>query len=104
MTQCQKPQTSHSSCRSRAKAIIKIWLEDVLKKDDGLSDLAFRKEVALQHVFAMFNTGVPSSASVVRMFSMGKDMLRARRATSLSNANLERLVFVKGNRHLAGDK
>ena len=97
MTQCQKPQTSHSSCRSRAKAIIKIWLEDVLKKEGGLSDLAFRKKPALQHGFAKFNTGVPSSASVERMFSMGKDVLRAKRAT-LSDANLERLVFVKDDR------
>ena len=71
-----------------------------MKKEDGLSDLAFRKEPALQHVFAKFNTVV---SSVERMFSMGKDVLRAKRAT-LSDANLERLVFVKGNRHLAGDK
>ena len=45
------------------------------------SVLAFRNEPALQYVFAKFNTGVPSSASVERMFSMGKDVLRAKRAT-----------------------
>ena len=61
------------------------------------------KEPALQHVFAKFNTGVPSSDSVERIFSMGKDVLRAKRATR-SDANLERLVFVKDNRYLAGDK
>ena len=80
-----------------------MWLEDVWKKEDGLSELAFRKEPALQQVFMKFNTGVPSSASVERMFSMGKDVLRAKRAT-LSDANLKRLVFVKGNRHLAEHK
>ena len=52
-----------------------------LKTEDGLSVLAFRNEPALQYVFAKFNTGVPSSASVERMFSMGKDVLRAKRAT-----------------------
>ena len=103
MTHCQKPETSRSSSRSKSKAVVKMWPEDVWKKEDGLSELAFRKEPALQQVFMKFNTGVPSSASVERMFSMGKDVLRAKRAT-LSDANLERLVFVKGNRHLAEHK
>ena len=56
-----------------------------LKTEDGLSVvysvLAFCNEPALQYVFAKFNTGVPSSASVERMFSMGKDVLRAKRTT-----------------------
>ena len=60
MMHCQKSETSHRSSGSKAKAITKMWLEDVLKKKDGISDLAFRKEPALQHVFAKFNTGALS--------------------------------------------
>ena len=68
----------------------------------ALSDLAFRRGTALQHVFAKFNTSVPSSASVECMFSTGKDVLRAKRAIP-SCADLECLVIVRGNRHLARD-
>ena len=68
----------------------------------ALSDLAFRRGPALQPVSAKFNTGVPSGASVECMLSTGKDVLRAKRANP-SYANLERLVFVKGSRHLARD-
>ena len=76
------------------------------KKEDGLSDLAFRKEPALQHVFAMFNMGnvqhgFPSSASAERMFFMGKDVLHAKRASLRCQPGMECLVFVKGKRHLA---
>ena len=70
-------------------------LEYVLKKEDGLSDLAFRKEPSPE--------GVPSSGSVERTFSTEKDVLCAIRAT-LSDANIERLVFVMGKQHLIGDK
>ena len=99
-THCQEPETSLSSNRSKAKAIIKMCLEDVLKKEDGISDLAFPRRAARVR---KFNTGVPSSATEECMFSTGKDVLRAKRAT-LSDASLERLVFVEGGRHLARDK
>jgi len=49
-------------------------------------------------LFAKFNTAIPSSAAVERQFSIGKDILRAKRAT-LSDANFEKQMFMKGNHH-----
>ena len=101
MTHCQKPETNLSSCRSRAKGIIKICLEDVLKKEDGLSDLAFRKEPALQHVFAnSLQAPQYSACSLWEKTCYVQNGL----PSQITDANLKRLVFVKGNRHLAGDK
>ncbi len=50
-------------------------------------------------LFCKYNTPIPSSAAVERMFSMGKDILRAKRAT-LSDENFNMLMFMKGNRHI----
>ncbi|XP_076034188.1 uncharacterized protein LOC143020993 isoform X2 [Oratosquilla oratoria] len=63
-------------------------------------------------LFKKYNTPLPSSAAVERLFSsaaVGKlfssagDILRAKRS-SLSNINFEQLVFVRGNMHLLGYK
>jgi hypothetical protein len=45
-----------------------------------------------------FNTPVPSSAAVERIFSVGKDILRAEK-TNLSDETFHRLMFLKGNKH-----
>ena len=74
-----------------------MCLGDVWKNEDSLSELAFRKKPALRQALANLNTDVSSSASVERMFSTGKGELRAKKA-AFSDANLERLVFVKGRR------
>uniref|UniRef100_UPI00358FB577 uncharacterized protein n=1 Tax=Myxine glutinosa TaxID=7769 RepID=UPI00358FB577 len=99
MTHSQKHANSHKSTTSKVQALVMAWLEDIWKKDDKLMDMAFRKEPVLMCVFAKYNTAVPSSASVERLLSMGKDVIRSKRAT-LSDANFERLMFLKGNRHL----
>ena len=49
-------------------------------------------------LFIKYNTATPSSAAVECLFSIGKDILRAKRAT-LSDANFERLMFIKGYNH-----
>ena len=46
-------------------------------------------------LFIEYNTAIPSSAAVERMFSLGKDVLRPKRA-SLSDKHFEMLVFLKG--------
>jgi hypothetical protein len=51
------------------------------------------------HIFSKYNTPLPSSAAVERMFSFGSDILRPKRST-LTATNFETLVFVKGNSHL----
>jgi hypothetical protein len=47
-------------------------------------------------LFIKFNTAMPSSAAVERLFSTGKDILRDKRA-SLSDDNFDMLMFLKGN-------
>ncbi|KAG0713397.1 hypothetical protein GWK47_016311 [Chionoecetes opilio] len=50
-------------------------------------------------LFIRYNTPVPSSAAVERLFSMGSDVMRPKRS-SLTAKNLEKLVFLKGNMNL----
>jgi hypothetical protein len=50
-------------------------------------------------LFIRYNTPVPSSAAVERLFSMGSDILRPKRS-SLTAKNFEKLVFLKGNMNL----
>jgi hypothetical protein len=52
----------------------------------------------LSRLFVKYNTPVPSSAAVERFFSIGKDILRPKRA-SLSDDNFNMLMFRKGNMH-----
>ncbi len=50
-------------------------------------------------MFIRYNTPIPSSAAVERLFSIGSDILRPKRS-SLTADNFEKLVFIKGNLHL----
>ncbi|MPC93003.1 hypothetical protein E2C01_088118 [Portunus trituberculatus] len=47
-------------------------------------------------LFIKYNTSLPSSASVERLFSMAGDVLRAK-GSSLDEVSFEELVFLKGN-------
>ncbi|KAG0721717.1 hypothetical protein GWK47_045875 [Chionoecetes opilio] len=47
-------------------------------------------------LFIRYNTPVPSSAAVERLFSMGSDFMGPKRS-SLTAKNFEKLVFLKGN-------
>ncbi|KAG0718380.1 hypothetical protein GWK47_052488 [Chionoecetes opilio] len=50
-------------------------------------------------LFIRYNTPVPSSAAVERLFSMGSGVMRPKRS-SLTAKNFEKLVFLKGNMNL----
>ncbi|KAG0727870.1 hypothetical protein GWK47_033730 [Chionoecetes opilio] len=50
-------------------------------------------------VFVKYNTAIPSSAAVERLFSQGSDIMKAERA-GLTSYNFDRLVFMKGNMDL----
>ncbi|KAG0709966.1 hypothetical protein GWK47_023755 [Chionoecetes opilio] len=50
-------------------------------------------------LFIRYNTPVPSSAAVERLFSMGSDVMRPKRS-SLTAKNFEKLVLLKGNMNL----
>ena len=52
--------------------------------------------IDLFNVFIRYNTPLPSSAAVERMFFTGGDILRAKRS-SLASYRFEHLVFLKGN-------
>ena len=49
--------------------------------------------------FIKYNTSIPSSAAVERLFSLGSNIMRPKR-NRLTSLNFERLVFLKGNSKL----
>ena len=49
---------------------------------------------ALKNLFIRYNTALPSSAAVERVFSVGKDILKPKRA-GLSDDHFEMLIFLK---------
>ncbi|KAG0727997.1 hypothetical protein GWK47_033436 [Chionoecetes opilio] len=49
-------------------------------------------------VFVRYNTAIPSSAAVERLFSQGSDIMKAKRA-SLTSDNFERLVGLHEREH-----
>lgn len=51
------------------------------------------------NLFIKYNTPLPSSAAVERMFSQGSDILRPKRA-AMTSSNFENFVFMKGNMNL----
>ncbi|KAG7173141.1 hypothetical protein Hamer_G008669 [Homarus americanus] len=52
---------------------------------------------ATRELFIKYNTPIPSSVAVERMFSMGKDVLRPKRS-KMSDKHFEMLVFLWGNK------
>ena len=68
------------------------------KNKTPLIQVLFSKEdgQAWVDVFIKYNTPLPSSASVERLFSVGSDVIGPKRA-SLSATNFERPVFLMGN-------
>ena len=51
---------------------------------------------ALKNLFIRYNTALPSSATIERVFSVGKDILKPKRA-GLSDDHFEMLIFLKVN-------
>ena len=89
---CNTFPTLFRSLKSKAQSLLLTWLEAGSKSD--FSDATFLGEPALVRLFIKFNTAIPSSASVERLFSIGKEILRARRSL-LSDGNFEKLMFLK---------
>jgi hypothetical protein len=92
--------------KKRAATIVDAWLEQNWSLLDGqgtseerFPDAAFMHEPTLMRLFIRFNTGIPSSAGVERMFSIGKLIFRDNRAR-LSDKNFNALMFLKGNINL----
>ncbi len=76
--------------------IVKTWTETT--SSDKLEDSDFQREPSLIDLFIEFNTPVPSSAGVERLFSQAGDILRPKRC-SLKEDRFHQLMFMRGNRH-----
>lgn len=95
----EKPKSSNS-LKNKAQSLVKMWLD--MKSKDSFNDAAFLGEQIFINLFIKYNTAIPSSAAVERLFSTGKDILTPKRA-SLSDENFNMLMFMKGNMHLMPD-
>ena len=97
--------TGHSSTRTlkaKAQSLLVSWLDADSKND--LSDATFLGEPALMKLFTKYNTPIPSSAAVERLFSIGKEILRERRCQLSDNMYDELLLFMKWNLHHMASK
>ena len=56
---------------------------------------AYKKDAWLQK-FKRFNTAIPSSATVERLFAIGSDILRSKRS-SMTKENFEKFVLLHEN-------
>jgi hypothetical protein len=79
-----------------AETIVKTWT--ATKRSDKLEDDDFQLKPVLMELFLQFNTPVPSSAGVERLFSQAGDILRPKRI-SLGEDRFHQLMFMRGNRH-----
>jgi hypothetical protein len=79
-----------------AETIVTTWT--ATKRSDKLEDDDFQLNRSLMELFIQFNTPVPSSAGVERLFSQARDILRPKRI-SLREDRFHQLMFMRGNRH-----
>ena len=83
------------SRKGSATTIAETYLEEPPAKNILA---AFGSEEKLKLLFIKYNTALPSSAAVERLFSLGKDVLRPKRA-GLTDNHFQMLVSLKGNRN-----
>ena len=82
------------------KDSMQSWKPDVTQSSLSWSLFPTVHREVWVDLFLRYNTPLPSSAAVERMFCTGGDILRAKRS-SLAGYMFEHLVFLKGNlRHL----
>ncbi|XP_019740446.1 ADP-ribosylarginine hydrolase isoform X2 [Hippocampus comes] len=83
--------------------VLRASMQDWKPRREALSWALFPKEhrEAWVDLFIKYNTPLPSSAAVERMFCIAGDILRRKRA-ALASHNFQKLVFLKGNMSLLG--
>ena len=90
---------SDAALKKKAISIVDAWLTGFTEEGTKFTDSVFMGEQVLVNLFIKYNTGIPSSAGVERMFSIGKLILRDNRSR-LSDENFQRLMLMKGNTNL----
>ncbi len=65
--------------RSKAESLVAAWLDQDSKQD--YTDMTFLGEPVLVKLFVQYNTTIPSSAAVERIFSTGKVILKPKKAS-----------------------
>ena len=88
-----------NDCRSTATVRAKQLVQAYLEQGSGDVGQLLKGEKIWLDIFIKFNTTIPSSAAVERLFSVGKDIFRDKRS-SLTDENFERLMFIRENHHL----
>ena len=74
-------------------------IEQFLRESPPLKhfDLSVFSNNTIKDLFIKFNTPIPSSAAVERLFSTGKDVLRPKKSR-LTDKNFEMLLFLRKNK------
>ncbi|KAF9409263.1 hypothetical protein HW555_011298, partial [Spodoptera exigua] len=67
VTQCIEKPKSSNSLKSKAYSLVKMWLD--MKSKDSFNDAAFLREQIFINLFIKYNTAIPSSTAVERLFS-----------------------------------
>ncbi len=62
------------SLRSKAESLVATWQGQDSKQN--YTDMTFLEEPVLVKLFVQYNTTIPSSAAIERIFSTGKDILK----------------------------
>ena len=92
--QAEVDERNTNNTQATAKTIAETWLRQTATK--GFTREAFSCQDSLQKIFLKYNTPLPSSGAVERMFSIAKDIARSKR-NKLSDYNVNTLLFLKGN-------
>ena len=90
----RRGQGNKTTTKKRAAEIVRLW--QMGNASYQFNDEAFNNEPSLTNLFLRYNTAMPSSAPVERIFSIGKDIHRAKR-NRLSDQTFDTLMFLKGN-------
>ena len=80
-------------CKSSEKLLDDFLKEKHESQSKGIATLL--SNTTLRELFVKYNTAIPSSAAVERLFSLGKDVLKPR--SGVSDEHFEMLVFFLNN-------
>lgn len=91
-------EASHEDASKKILNDIQAWNRQTVKASMKVTRDIFPNDhrEAWIELFIKYNTPLPSSAAVERLFSTASDVLRAKRSC-LTAENFECLVFMKGN-------